>query len=375
MIIKIKEFLAYLFENKILTMILALFFGVGVLFYQSIFFTDKYKSKYNEYNEKIYVINKNQWCQQQKKFFPHNSQYYPIQVTTKKNDHNASYTFERHGYVYINPSAKANILLCHGYMTSKEDMNILRCLLNEYNIISFDFRAHGENISSQYCTLGCNEKHDVIALAQYIRKEENLKDLPLFVYGFSMGSVASILAESEYPGLFDGAIWDCPFQSTNHLTEIALNNIKWMINGYQIDIPIKKIIQKYIYNKSTQACILYILKLFTAMDSTGINTCIKNIAPIEALSQITIPFFLIGCFNDDKAPAESILTMYQANKQNIYSKCWISSGRRHFDAFFLHPEQYIFEIKNFINAILQKKHLNKAKEIIIDDNCFLVNKK
>ena len=370
--IRIKKIIFYFLNNKLFTIFFALSFVVSILFYQAVFFVDKINS---HGNEAIYVINKNKWCEGQRKYFLKDSNFYPVQFKSNKNSRDLNKSLERSGYVYYNPKAKANILLCHGYMTSKEDMNVLRYLLNEYNIISFDFRAHGEGISSQYCTLGCYEKYDVIACVEYIKSDKNLKNLPLFVYGFSMGSVASILAENEHPNLFDGAIWDCPFQSTNHLTEIALNNIKWKVNGYQIDIPIKKIIQKYIYNKSMQSFIQYFLKLFASMDSTVINTCIKNISPIEALSQIKIPFLLIGCFNDDKAPPESIVKMYQSNKHDIYSRCWISPGRRHFDSFFLHPEQYIAEIKGFINIVLRGEHIHKNKEIIIEENVFLVNKK
>jgi esterase/lipase len=370
--IKIKKIKEYIINNKRITLLITILFFIGILFYEQIFFVDKNE---NNYREKIYVINKKQWCKNQKQYFPEDSDFYPITVTSQKHKHTDTETITRDGYVYYNKKAKANILLCHGYMISKEDMNILRFLLNEYNIISFDFRAHGENIASQYCTLGCHEKYDVMAFANYIKNEEKLKNLPLFVYGFSMGAVASILAQSESKDLFVGAIWDCPFQSTNYLTEMALKNIKWIINGYNIDIPIKKIIQKYIYNKSTQASIQYVLKLFTTLDSTGINTCIKNISPINALSHIDIPFLLIGCFNDDKAPADSILSMYKNHAQNTYARCWISSGRRHFDSFFLHPEQYIYEIKKFINLVLDKKHLNKEKELFIDENCFLVHEK
>lgn len=370
--ISLKKIITSLLQKRLLTTLLALLFGIGILFYQAIFFVEKQNG---QYHEKIYVINKQQWCMNQKKYFPTDTDFYPITVTSQKHNRNKQRTITRDGYVYYNPNAKATILLCHGYMISKEDMNILRCLLNQYNIVSFDFRAHGENISSQYCTLGCNEKHDVIAFSKYIKNDSKLNKLPLFVYGFSMGAVASILAQSEQQNLFDGAIWDCPFQSTNYLTNVALSNIKWKINGYEIDIPIKKIIQKYIYNRSTQLFIQYIFKFFSAMDSTSINTCIKNISPIQALSTIKIPFLLIGCFNDDKAPAESILTMYKSNQNTQYSKCWISSGRRHFDSFFLHPEQYIYEINKFIQTIISKKHVDKEKEIQIDDNCFLVNKK
>lgn len=348
------------------------FFLIGILLYRSIELISN--SKRVE-KEKIYIINKNNWCKEQTKYLYHKI-FYPIRIASIKNEYKSDTIIYRDGYVNINPKAKANILICHGFTTNKEDMFILRFLLKDYNIISFDFRAHGENISYQSCTLGCDEKYDVIAAANYVKKDPRLSHLPLFVYGFSMGAVASILAQSEHKNLFVGAIWDCPFQSTNELTNIALQYFKININGYNINLPLRNIIKKYIYNKNAQQYIQFFLRLFSSMDSTGIQTCIKNISPIEALEKVTIPFLLIGCHNDDKAPAESICKMYQAHKKNTFSRCWISAGRGHFDALFINPEKYIHKINKFIDSILSRKYQKKKlKKIIIDENTFLINKK
>ncbi len=360
-------------------------FGIlllGILLYKSLFFLfpQSNQSTKNEisieHKEKIYIINKNSWCKNQKKYFKNNNLFYPISFKCQKNKDGEKNYIYRNGYVSINPNAKANILLCHGFTTNKEDMSLLRYLLQDYNIINFDFRAHGENISSQSCTLGCDEKYDVLGAVNYINSDSNLNKLPLFVYGFSMGAVASILAESENPNLFTGAIWDCPFESTNELTELILEQLKINFNGFKIDMPFKNIIKKYIYNKKAQNFIKLFLKLFASMDTSKINTCIKKISPIKALKKINIPFLLIGCHNDDKAPAKSIENMYLAHEKNSFVRCWISSGRRHFDALFINPEKYIYKICKFINSILSKNYLNKKqKKITIDENTFLINKK
>lgn len=373
-----------IFFNTYYKGIFFILFGIlllGVLLYRSLFlfFPQHHELSQNDvqgHKEKLYIINKKNWCKNQKKYFKNNNLFYPITFPCQKNKNDETNVIYRNGYVSINPSAKANILLCHGFTTNKEDMSLLRYLLQEYNIINFDFRAHGENISAQSCTLGCDEKYDVIGAVNYINNDENLNKLPLFVYGFSMGAVASILAESNNPNLFTGAIWDCPFESTNELTELILEQLKINFNGYKIDMPFKNIIKKYIYNNKAQNFIKLFLKLFASMDTSKINTCIKKISPIKALKKIKIPFLLIGCHNDDKAPAQSIENMYFAHEENSFVRCWISSGRRHFDALFINPEKYIYKICKFINSVLSKDYLKKPqKKITIDDNTFLINKK
>jgi hypothetical protein len=225
---------------KVVYFILFIVFLIGILLYRSIYIffwqpKDIIQGDVVQ-KEKIYVINKKKWCENQKKYFKPNSLFYPITFKCQKNKEEIDKFIDRHGYVSINVKAKANILLCHGFTTNKEDMSLLRCLLNNYNIISFDFRAHGENISFQSCTLGCDEKYDVLGVIDYIKNDKNLNNLPLFVYGFSMGAVASILAESENPYLFKGAIWDCPFESTNELRDLILEQLKINCNSYNIGI-------------------------------------------------------------------------------------------------------------------------------------------
>jgi esterase/lipase len=356
-----------------------IFLGIllfGILLYRSLFIIFPQNDKTQKHKEKMYIINKKHWCEDQKKYFKNNNLFYPIKFPCQKNKNDINDFIYRNGYVSINPNAKANILLCHGFTTNKEDMSLLRYLLQDYNIINFDFRAHGEDISAQSCTLGCDEKYDVLGAVEYIKNDPNLNKLPLFVYGFSMGSVASILAESDNPNLFDGAIWDCPFESTNELTELILEQIHLNVNGYKINMPFKNIIKKYIYNNKAQKFIIFFLKIFGSMNTSRINTCIKKISPIKALKKIKIPFLLIGCHNDDKAPAESIENMYLAHEEDSFVRCWISPGRRHFDALFINPEKYIYKICKFINSIISKDYLKKQKKkITIDDNTFLINKK
>ncbi len=126
---------------------------------------------------------------------------------------------ERNGLLVQYEDAKATVLICHGFMCDKIDAGFLRQLFprGEYNIMSFDFRAHGENVCDQYCTLGRDEAYDVIAAAKFLKHHPALKGKPLFAYGFSMGAVAAIEAQAKDESLFAAMILDCPFDSAENV--------------------------------------------------------------------------------------------------------------------------------------------------------------
>ncbi len=105
------------------------------------------------------------------------------------------------------------------------------------------------------------------------------------------------------------------------------------------------------------------------MGGKNIKMLIKKSSPLKVLKNIKIPFFLIGCHNDDKAPVSSIENMFYLHEENSFVRCWISEGRRHFDAIFINPEKYIYKIKKFIFDVIDGKIKHKKKKKIEIDPC------
>jgi len=233
--------------------------------------------------------------------------------------------------------------------------------------MTFDFRAHGENPDGQCCTFGQDEKNDVIGAVEHIKQHKELADKPIIVYGFSMGAVASIMAQRERPDLFSGAIWDCPFDSSNDLIIRALDKAKVSIFGFEFNVPGILMIKRYVYHPYIQYLMKLLLKLFvTNFDATQISTFIKPISPKEAIKDIKIPLFLIACHNDDKAPPAAVTEIYN-NASSPFKRLWISMGRRHFDAFFINPEKYIYKMKHFIDMVIDQSFISKKNEKVKED--------
>jgi len=271
------------------------------------------------------------------------------------------------------PNAVANVLIFHGFMCDKQDIRFLiNALFGDatsgelpVNTLSIDFRAHGELAEGQCCTLGSNEMYDVLGAVKFMKSDPELAKLPRIAYGFSMGAVASILAQSQYPALFDMAIWDCPFDSTNNIIARAVERLKINILGYEFSMPGRSLLERYAYNSYVQSFLKALLKTIAKMDATQVNTCILPVDVVEAMKNISIPFMLIVCRNDDKAPLSAVRAIYNAAQG--YKRLWITNGRGHFDSYFYNPEKYIYKVRRFVQKALDGTYKSRYPAYVSED--------
>lgn len=273
---------------------------------------------------------------------------------------------ERNGILTIRPHAKATILMCHGFMCNKHDTGFLRFIFKDYHVMTFDFRAHGEKIDDQCCTFGKEEVNEVHAAVDYVRKHKDLQKLPLIVYGFSMGAVASILAQAENPKLFDAMVLDCPFDTTDNIIQRGIEKLKIAIWGYEIGLPGSSFLKEYAYTPYVQSLLKYFFKTVAKMDSSNINAQMFPISTLDAIKKITVPIFIIGCVNDEKVPPKALLNMYNNSPAKI-KKLWITEGVRHYDSFFFNPELYAYEVNDFIRKFVNGRFPKKTAQAILYD--------
>ncbi len=281
--------------------------------------------------------------------------------------HCSSETITRKGVLARSDNAKATILVCHGFMCDRYDVGILRKIFkkSQFNVMTFDFRAHGEDRQGQYCTFGRDECLDVIAAAQFLRNHPALKGIPLFVYGFSMGAVSAIEAQALALNLFDAMILDCPFESSEKVIQSGLKELKCTLFGCEFDMPGKEFLQKYAFHPYVQALVKAILKTVAQMDATLVNTNFCPLYPAESAKKITVPAFFIHCKNDQKVPVEQVMNVYE--NAAGYKRLWLTNGRRHYDSFFYNPEKYIENVRLFCEQVLNDEIADMDQEDIIED--------
>jgi len=270
------------------------------------------------------------------------------------------------------PNAVATVFIFHGFMCDKQDIRFLTNALfgdasvdMPVNTLSIDFRAHGEIAEGQCCTFGLNEMYDVVGAVEFVKADPELSKVPRVAYGFSMGAVASILAQAADPSLFNMAVWDCPFDSTKNVIARAVEQLKINVLGYEFGMPGRSLLKRYAYNSYVQSFLKVLLKTIAKMDSSQVKTCILPVNVVDAMKKVSIPFMIIGCRKDDKAPLSALRDLYNVGKG--YKRLWITNGRGHFDSYFFNPEKYIYKVRRFIQKVLDGTYKSRYPAYVSED--------
>lgn len=274
-------------------------------------------------------------------------------------------------------NAVGTILLCHGFMCDKTDIGFLRDLFprGKYNIMTFDFRAHGANKEGQFCTLGLDERFDVIAAARFLQNYKPLHKAPLIVYGFSMGAVAAIMAEAEVKeeqlagrahknGLFKAMVLDCPFSSVENVLKRSLENVKIPLFGYEFDVPGKGLLQQYAFHPYVQSFVIMLLKSIAKVDPRNIALRVRPIHTGQAIKKITTPICFIHCKNDEKVSVDEAHALFNGTASS-YAELLLTLGRWHFDSFFYNPEMYKKLVNSFIELAIRGQ-LPEGQKVVRD---------
>jgi len=266
------------------------------------------------------------------------------------------------------PDALATIVLCHGFLCSQKDIACFRNIFptGQFNFLIFDFRGHGQDAEGQVSTLGHYEAYDVMAAARFIREHEDavISSLPLIVWGFSMGAVASIEAQGRDGSLFDAMILDCPFDSSDELVKNSFDQMKFSLFGYEFDVPGRSILEKYALHPYVQSFVQQLLKVVLNWDAEHVKLQAMPISPLRSVQSISVPCFFIQCKNDHKVPLDSVRRLY--TNAGGYKRLWITDGRRHFDSFFNNPEEYTYRVQKFLDQFLSGSLYEKNREKIIE---------
>ena len=273
----------------------------------------------------------------------------------------------RHVILYLNPTSRGTVLVCHGFMCDKFDIAFMRrTLFTDYNVMMFDFRAHGENINDeQCCTFGRDEALDVIGAVNYLKQRKDLATLPLFAYGFSMGAVAAIQAQAADPSLFQALILDCPYDHSKNIIKRSLENLNFTIFGHTFEIPGRQLLERFAFNYYVQGVLKILLKTVGNWDALSTKTHIYPLSPADSIKRISVPCFFIHCQNDEKVPVQAAKALY--NNAQGYKRLWITHGRRHFDSIFYNPEKYAYKVNKFMRQVLNNEIVGKKKAKIYSD--------
>ena len=274
---------------------------------------------------------------------------------------NSNELIARNAVLTLREGAKATILLMHGFGLDKLDMAPLRLLLTKYNVMTFDFRAHGEKRFGQLSTIGHDEVYDVFGAVDYIKARPDLKDLPLIGFGISMGAATAIEAQALDPNLFVAMFLDTPFSTSDSFMQQLMSGLKFKVFGYEVTF-LSDLMQKYAYTAFGQGVIRLYIRLMKG--GLGVDTFVKPIYPIESIKKINIPIYLVACKRDEKIPHEGVLKLVEAHPG--VTRLAVTGGRRHCDSLFFVPETYKLLLNNFIKDVISGKIYDQPKKEVIE---------
>lgn len=207
------------------------------------------------------------------------------------------------GFLFKRPQAKANLILSHGYRGSKEFMYGYLDIFSEFNILMFDFRAHGESAGA-VISLGCHEYKDVIAAVQFMQEKTKLdQPLPLILLGISMGGAASLKAAEMESDVCNALIIDSTFAELRTI----------FTKGFSI---------------RTGLPYYPFLPVIKTMFHHFANCDIQHMSPLESVKKIKQPILFIHSCNDTFIRPENSLQLY-TNALHNRTKIWIGPKCRH----------------------------------------------
>ncbi len=261
-------------------------------------------------------------------------------------------TFIRKGFLTLRPGALATIIICHGYTQSKYDSSFLRTLFPHFNVFAFDFRAHGELTDGQFSTIGQDEMFDVRGAVEYVRSQPELQALPVIGFGFSMGAVSLLQAQSYFENMFDMLILDSPFDSSSACVARRLDEMfTCRFFGKTYKLPGKALVMKTMYNPKFRPMIKVLFRMTTGINPNSTKTLFVPVIPINKAHEVKIPCFFISCEKDTKVTADCVQRLYDA-VQSPYKRLWITHGVRHCGSCIAQPELYIYKVNEFIKTVL-----------------------
>jgi uncharacterized protein len=183
------------------------------------------------------------------------------------------------GIIMYRPKSDSVLLICHGYKQSKEHLISLANLFDEYTVVLFDLRAHGDS-GGNLVSFGYHEYKDVIAVLDYLKKDSRFMDKKFYGLGISMGA-ASVAKAAANGSKFDCLILDSCF-----------SNIDFDVVSSFVRIP------KIFFNFGK-----FIFKAFWKID-------IDSIKPGAFLSKVDCPMLFIHSRNDEKIACSHTNELY-----------------------------------------------------------------
>lgn len=126
------------------------------------------------------------------------------------------------GWFVPSSRSRAAVILGHGHTRSRQEMLDIATMLNRncYNVLLFDWRAHGESEGAR-TTFGYAEVNDLAAALDYVSSRPEVDPERVGVLGKSMGAAIAIRGAAVLPQL-KAVVSDSPYPSLRDSIEVGV---------------------------------------------------------------------------------------------------------------------------------------------------------
>lgn len=229
-----------------------------------------------------------------------------------------------HGWLLRGDPGQPALILCHGYQRSMEEPFGLAIDLRErgFTVMLFDFRGCGRS-SGRYTTIGHHEPEDLLAAVGWLRAQVG-QDVPIGVYGISMGGSIAIEAAARCPEI-GAVVSDSAFAHLSGAVEHRFSTLRGLnLHAHRATMLIAE-----------RMC----------------NGRVAAVRPVDAIGRIAPrPVLLIHGDRDGIVPLHHVEELYAAAEQP--KECWVVAGSTHAMARLDAPEEYLDRITRFFQAAL-----------------------
>ncbi|MDP3980765.1 MAG: alpha/beta hydrolase [Chlamydiota bacterium] len=204
------------------------------------------------------------------------------------------------------------IIICHSYPNDKGDaFMISKFLAKHFNLLLFDFRAHGQS-GGHYCTFGLHETVDLEAAIHWLQ-DHNMNTMGLF--GMSMG--ATVCMMKEYPSI-KAMVLDSGYIS---LESIILN----MFNRLGI-------------------LRMLLIRLLNTLGKIFLKNNVLTINTVASMNRTSIPVFIIHGLKDQRTPVEQARQLKEAYPM---AELWLVPDAEHLQAYETCSDEYADRVTSF----------------------------
>ena len=219
------------------------------------------------------------------------------------------------------------LILCHGVGSNRSDLLDIgaRLYLRGFNILWFDFRAHGGS-PGRTTSFGLREQRDLEGALAFLGRQADVPDRPCGVYGISMGGAVALMVAARDERLGAVAV-DSPYTSLDDSLALHLR----LLCG----LP--------------RQPFLWALRATYRLRFGAWPAVVSPLAAAPKLSPRAL--LVIQGADDVRAPVRGAQEIYEAS--NDPKEMWLVRGAGHLEGFPQYPERYVGRLSQFFESHLK----------------------